>query len=341
MKTISHLSPSSIATFLANREEFYLNYLSDKRPPRLPQTVPMSIGSAFDSYVKSFMHEKLIGPKPEFEFQTLFEAQVEPQNRDFALQAGKHCFDIYMKSGALADLMVDINRGIGKPKFELEIKGVVNGYREGVTKETAEGVVFLGKPDLFFINKEGAHVILDWKVSGYVSRYNTSPMQGYTRLREITALTGMPVFKGCHKDAIVMPFNGIMINHAGYLEEFNEDWARQLAIYSWLLGIEVGTEFICAVDQLVCNNKGNFFDPKDYSKYRPEIRIAEHRLKISKDFQWKTFAQAQEIWEIVHSDWIFRDVAYEISVAKQKELDGLGAGTMSEKDQWFFNSTRG
>ena len=61
MKTIQYLSPSSIAKYKDNPDEFYMNYLSDKAPPRFPQTEPMAVGSSFDAYVKSYLHQQLFG----------------------------------------------------------------------------------------------------------------------------------------------------------------------------------------------------------------------------------------------------------------------------------------
>ena len=61
----------------------------------------MSVGGSFDAYAKSALHERLFGKgaAPQFEFQTIFENQVEPHNRDFALEAGKYIFDCYVLTG--------------------------------------------------------------------------------------------------------------------------------------------------------------------------------------------------------------------------------------------------
>lgn len=333
MKQIKHLSPTSIALFYFRIEEFYMMYLSDSRPDRMPQTQPMSVGSAFDAYTKSFLHEKLFGKgnDPRFDFDAIFTAQVEPHNRDWAREAGKHCFEQYKASGALADLMLELQGSVGTPRFEIEVKGVINGEREGVTLKI-DDMMLLGKPDCFFINKHGAHVILDWKVNGYCGQYRTSAMKGYVRLRE----NGKN--KGQHKDCFPMSHKGITINCAEFLESCNKDWARQLAIYGWLCGEDIGSDFIVAVDQLACGP-----DPLGIST-KPEIRIAEHRLRVSADFQWKTFAAAQHVWQVCHSDHVFRNMTLEESQARCQVLDGMvdalrGDGT--PEDQWFASVTRG
>ena len=305
MRKLDYLSPTSIAVFKKSVQDFYLRYLSENRPNREPQTQPMSIGSAFDAYAKSYIHESLFGKgnDPRFEFTTLFEAQVEKHHRDWALVNGKYAFEVYKNSGVLADLMLELNQAVGTPRFEIEVRGVVNGQREGVTKSLS-GVTFLGKPDCSFNNAGGNNVTLDWKVNGYCSRSAVSPMPGYLRIR------GQD-YCGPHKDCIPHMHNGMMINRDQLLENLKEDWATQLAIYGWLCGNEIGSDFIAAIDQLAC---------KPGQPY-PSIRIAEHRLKIGEAFQWNTFAVAQHIWDVVQSDHIFRDMTLEQSKDRCKVLD--------------------
>jgi hypothetical protein len=329
MRKPQHLSPTSLNWFYKNQQEFYLMYLADQRPPRFPQTRPMSVGSAFDAYAKSYLHERIfgLGHDPKFAFDAIFEAQVEVQNRDWAREAGKHIFDEYKRNGVLADLLLDLQKAIGPPRFELEVKGAINGYREGVTM-TRGDVPFLGKPDVAYINKFGANVILDWKVNGYCSPRNTSPMQGYVRLREDGSN------KGQHKNAQLMSHKGIMINIAGFLETFDEEWATQLGIYGWLCGMDIGSDFIVAIDQVVCKP----------AQPRPMLRFAEHRLRVSADYQWRIFAKAQQAWEIIHSDHFFRDMSREESQERCKVLDNTAQalkGDGSEADQWFEKVTRG
>jgi hypothetical protein len=92
----------------------------------------MSVGSAFDAYVKSYMHQKIFGnnhPKAAvYELRTLFEAQVEEHNREFAWEAGKHVFDRYKDCGALADIMQEIRHvPPTEPLFEVDVAGVIEG----------------------------------------------------------------------------------------------------------------------------------------------------------------------------------------------------------------------
>lgn len=332
MRKLEYLSPSGIAKYLEDKEEYYLSYLSDSRAPRFAQTLPMSIGSAFDAYVKSFLHERLFGKAKDsrFELRTIFEAQVETHNRDWAWVNGKYAFDCYQRSGALADLLLDLESSVGSPRFEFEVRGAINGHREGVTKAMPDGVVFLGKPDVHYINKHGTTVILDLKVNGFCGNYNTSPKPGYLRLR---AGSGQCVANGPHKNCLPMMWKGCFINCGTYLEDIDEQWARQLAIYSWLCGVEVGEECLVAIDQMVCKP----------GKPYPEVRIAEHRTRIKPDFQWKTFALAQEIWQNVHDGHFWKDLSLEESQGKCLLLDKRAeslAHPATKEDALFNQMTR-
>lgn len=337
--SIKYLSPSSIDLFYANQKEFYLHYLSPERPPNPPQTSAMAAGSAFDAYVKSYLHSALFGKDNDIRFNldALLQAQVESQHVDQGRIVGQYLFDQYKKSGALVDLLTDLQGAIGRPRFELSVMGVINGYREGVTRNIG-GVTLLGKPDCIYINKEGYHIILDWKVNGFYSTYKTSPAKGYIRLRDPSK-----GFKDMnhHPDCFPMNHRGMMINIAYGLDAVNKQWANQLAIYGWLSGVNVGEDFAVCIDQLVCDNT----NPNLEADLKPSIRIAEHRLRISEAYQFKIFAECEYVWDIVNSDWFFRNMSKEDSMNQCKLLDQVarnlkeGRESNDPKDIWL-NSIR-
>lgn len=332
MRKLEYLSPSSISKYREDKVEFYLTYLADIRAPRFPQTLPMSVGSSFDAFVKSFLHKALFGDNdPKFDLQTLFEAQVEPQNRDWAWKNGQQAFNCYKNSGALSDLMLDLQGSICDPRFEIEVRGTVEGHREGITKQFSD-LVLLGKPDVYYINRENCPVILDFKVNGWCSRSAVSPLKGYIRIR---SGSNVSIVGGPHKDCIPMSHRGSYINCAYYLEDLEDSWASQLAIYGWLCGAPVGSDFITAIDQMVC---------KPTKTEYPEVRVAAHRLRIKSDYQWKLLAEAQEIWETVHSDHFFRDLSLEDSKNKcdslEKQAQNL-KNPATEEDKMFNALTRG
>ncbi len=307
MRKPKYLSPTSISLFYSDVTEFFQKYLAENRPPRIAQTVPMAIGSSFDAYVKSFLYEKIHGSvAPEFELRTLFEKQVESQNRDKAWADGKKVFDLYQKSGSLSALLLEMRGAITEPRFEFELEGVIGS------------VNLLGKPDLFFRNKEGISIIHDWKVNGYYSKWGASPMEGYVRLIE------NGVDKGNHKNAVCMKKHGIMLNVTHRLEDLNDDWAQQLCIYAWLCGEDVGGDFVCSVDQVACAPG--------------KIRFAEHRLKVKPEYQKEIFKRAHHIWDVIESGWIFRNLTEEQSKQKCELLDQPPDG--SSLDRWFSESAR-
>jgi hypothetical protein len=263
----------------------------------------MAVGSAFDAYVKSYLVQRLNGTvPPEFEFNTIFEAQVESQNRDQARVDGKYVFDFYEKCGALADILLDLEGAIGKPRFETKIEGYVKP-ESGVFGH----VPLLGKPDIYFLTKKGARVIFDWKVNGFYSKYNISPKPGYTRLRCFGPDSGKQ-----HQRAMVMAHEGMKIAASHPFCGVDETWAAQLSIYAWLLGEMIGDKFIVAIDQIVCG--------RDSSNNRV-LRVAQHRALVSEKFQKQLFEDAHRAWYAIQSGHIFDNLTREESDAQCQMIE--------------------
>lgn len=308
MRTIKYLSPTSIMKWRADKELFYLNYLAEDRPPRQPQTKPMSVGSAFDAYIKSHIYNVLeLDNDGDFDFEVLFASQVDEHNRVFAREAGKIVFDAYMRSGALADLMLQLSCCFEEPIFEFTVHGTLE--KHGV-KGDVGGVTLLGKPDAYFTTLDGAKIILDWKVNGYCAKKMVSPKPGYLKIRDGSGQSSKNN-NSMHKDCIPVLVKGILINGMTWMEDVNSDWAIQLAIYAWLCGEEVGSDFVVYIDQICCGGG---------------IRVAQHRCCIGKKFQEALYAEIEEIWDIVHSGYIFRELTEELSVQRCNVLDGKAAG---------------
>lgn len=336
-----YLSPSSLACFKLDQREYYLRYIAPVKLPKYPQTEAMAVGSAFDAYIKNHLHTSLFGDNdPKFKLDSIFEAQVESQHRDTCKVVGKYLFDKYIESGALADMMIDLNKAVDEPRFELEIKGTISGYREGVTKKEM-GVPILGKPDIRFINSEGGHVVWDWKVNGWYSKSNTSPLAGYIMDRQQVGDSDW-YRKGAHKDCFFKDVHGMSIN-CNYLELYNKDWASQLATYGWLMGEPVGKEIIIGVDQIACNGAKRITVD---SKSVPMLRIASHRSRVSEKFQFNIMAEYQNLWSILTDEpfYFFRDVSLEESEMKCKALDSIAGAMASENktelESWIYEAAR-
>lgn len=305
MRKPLYLSPSSFSMWLNERDKFYLQYCSSLPKKREPQNIAMSIGSAFDAFAKSFLHEKLIGKNPKFEFSTIFESQVEPHNRDQAMKDGKYVWRMYNETGGLASLIEELNGCIGPPNFETDISGIVTGKSANIM-----GVPLLGKPDIFFTAKTGARITHDWKVNGmydFKGNYHAtgqSPKKYYVK--------SLPDFES-HKEFDPAMHKGILIHKGCGLEGVDVSWANQLCIYSWLLGESIGSDFICAIDQLVCRT----------SKVvgLPNIRVVKHRCLITPDYQRKLFEQLQECWAGIQNDHVFTELTLSDSQARQTMLE--------------------
>lgn len=333
MRTPTYLSPSSLSTFERDRKEFYLRYLADERPPKIPQTQPMSVGAAFDAYIKSYLYGRLFGKgsNPEFEFDTIFVKQVEEQNRDWALEAGKYAFKCYQKSGAIADLMIDLLAASNEPRFEFTVNGDVS------MECRVDSIPFLGKPDIYFISKNGVHMIWDWKVNGFCSKNGVSPKRGFIKIRDSWDPSERKASRGVnspHKKAHLFDVDGVTINIGEPFEDIDITWADQLTIYGWLMGEPVGAEFVIGIEQLVC---------KPHEPNRPSIRVASHRGQTSPEYQKGLFDRAYKAWKIIERGHIFDDLTLEESMAKQRVLDDYHKAfeVKDENDAWFNKVTRG
>ncbi len=306
MRIPKYLSPTSIKLFMTSPQEYYISHMADVRPPAIPQTQPMSIGSAFDAYAKSFISERLFGKgvKPDFEFEKIFESQVEPHNRDWARVHGKHVFDFYMNCGAMADLMLDLQDALTVPRLEFTVEhNVMHAIDMG-------GVKLYGKPDVFYVNKKGRHVLLDWKVNGYCAQRATSPKPGYVCCRD-------GVNKSMHKECNPIMVDGIIVNASSFLETVDEDWAQQLAIYGWILGEPVGSEFFTRIEQIVgCGNGIGM----------PKLRVATHSSRISGPFQLTLFKNVSRIWKAVQSGHVFENLSRQENDERCVMLDKYGEG---------------
>lgn len=302
MRKREYISPSALQLFDRNKEEFYLTYLADHKPARMPQTQPMSIGSALDARVKHFLVKELRGTvPPEFELRKIFEDQVEEHNREWAWLQSEKLFEKYKDSGALTDLLLDLSQSIIEPRFEFTVMGELK-IRDLV-------IPLSGKPDLFFVTENKARIIVDWKVNGYCSKSGVSPKKGYIKLRP-----GGKV----HKDVVIGEKHGIKINMAHFMEEIDRTWADQLAIYAWVLKEPLCSDFIVQIEQFACNPlAGHYNDPQ----YMVDVRIATHRCLVSPQYQKRLLDRLCICWEAINSDWVFRELSYEDSLKKQAELD--------------------
>lgn len=301
MRIPAYLSPSQLGMFEKNPEEWYLQHGTEIRATKPLQTNYMSIGSSFDAYVKSALHASIfgVGADPRFDLETLFEDQVEPQNRDWAWENGRYVFESYKLSGAYDELLALLQQSKYSPQFEFKIEG------------TIENVPLLGKPDLRFVHPSGAHIILDWKCNGFCSKSATSPCTNYRMVRDGWVGTPSRGANRAHKNYTPIDWKGLEI-HNGWLENTNTSWADQLAIYAWMLGEPVGDEnVVVCIDQIVAKPS----DPK------PLLRVANHRARISSSYQRTLIERLKVCWKAIEDNYIFPELTKEESQQRCELLE--------------------
>ncbi len=333
MRLPSYLSYSSLSLFESDPPEFYIKYLADNRPARQPQTGPMCVGSAFDAYVKSALHEALYGKgaDPVYELTTLFEDQVDSQNRDFAWGAGKHCFEAYRLTGAYDELLKLLKQSIEPPRFECKLTGTIGG------------APFLGKPDCRFVLDFGEgriSIILDWKCKGFCGKSATSPTKGFALCRDGYEAVKKPSrsHNTCHGMYMKHDFRGMEINR-DYMENTAPDYADQCSVYGWLLGEPIGSEeSIVWIDELVSKPTGVALN----GEY-PLMRVSNFRSRVKPVYQRQLVERISTCWQAVTSGHIFLDMTREENDAYIGMLDQMAVGLTTDKspeEDWYSEVTR-
>jgi len=320
MRTVKKISPTSLHLWERERDSFYVKYLSEEPRPWEPQTEAMTIGSAFDAFVKCSLHGHLFGHDGdgEYDLKTLFEKQCQvPELRLWAWEAGKYAFDCYRTWGCYDELLRELQQSEDDPQFEFELRGEVGG------------VPLVGKPDLWY--RKNVQVIYDWKVMGFCSRHPQSPKKFYKTCRDCwggerakptRGFKGEPV---AHKSYKEIDHFGHKIG-AHFLEEVDSKWADQIAIYTWMSGVPVGDEdTIVGLDQLSCKPSP---DP-DANRW-PLIRVAQHRCRISAAYQQQLVGRLQDCWNQIQSGHIFTDLSREESDQRCEILDIQLRGEVTE-----------
>jgi hypothetical protein len=331
MRLPTYLSYSSLSLFESDPPEFYIKYLADNRPARQPQTGPMCVGSAFDAYVKSALHEALYGKgaDPVYELQTLFEDQVEPQNRDFAWAAGEHVFESYKTSGAYGELLELLKKSVEAPRFECKLTGDI------------DGAPFLGKPDCRFVLDLGSgriSIVLDWKVKGFCGKHAASPTKGYALCRDGFHGKRSRSHGKSHDMYMAFDFRGMEINR-DYMENNARDYADQCSIYGWLLGEPIGSEeSIVWIDEIVSKPTGNALE----GEY-PTLRVSNFRSRVKPEYQRQLVERITNCWQAVTSGHIFQEMTKEENDEYIEMLDQMATGLASDgspEEDWYSEATR-
>jgi hypothetical protein len=107
------------------------------------------------------------------------------------------------------------------------------------------------------------------------------------------------------------------------MEFTNKDWADQIGVYAWLIGIEVGdSSYIARIDQLACGPG----TPK-------KVRCANHVCKVSKDWQEFLIGRLKNCWEWAHNP-------YEGNQDRIDEMERIVTATIAFNDELTTVYTR-
>ena len=320
MRTLKKISPTSLHLWERERDSFYVKYLSEAPRPWEPQTEAMTIGSAFDAFVKCSLHGHLFGHDGDgvYDLRTLFEEQCQvPELRPWAWEAGKYAFDCYRTWGCYDELLRELQQSEEDPQFEFTLTGEI------------EGVPLVGKPDLWY--RKNVQVVYDWKVMGFCSRHPQSPKKFYKTCRDCWGTDrAKPTrgFKGepvAHKGYKEIDHFGHKIG-AHFLEDVDPKWADQIAIYTWMSGVPVGDEdTVVGLDQLSCKPSPDL----EVCRF-PLIRVSQHRCRISAAYQQQLVERLQDCWSQVQSGHIFTDLSREESDQRCEIIDIQMRGEATE-----------
>ena len=287
----------------------------------------MAVGSAFDAYVKAALNYALYGTavSPKFEFGEIFESQVEPHNRDFALQAGKHVFRAYKLTGAfheLFKLLTAIRRAA-----TLRVQGRWRHCGRSLHRQA-------GLPLRTRLRPGPDPLILDWKVRGYCSKYAASPSKGYMLCRDGYQSEKPSRSHGTqHTNFLDYNHRGLMVN-AGYMEYCNDEYADQLCLYGWLLGEKPGDENVVGMIEEIVSKPA---EPV------PLLRVANHRARVKADYQQKLLDRVGRCWQAITSGNVFPDMTPEENANRREVLEDMALSlgkTAGAYDDWFNEVTR-
>jgi hypothetical protein len=322
MRKSNRISPSALQKFEKDIESYFVTYCADTRTERDPQSKPASVGSSFDAYVKAALIEDLFDRK---ELNELFESQVEPQNRDFALAAGRHVMDDYVFSGAYQVLRDLLENAREEPQFEFNAQTTIDGLPIG------------GKPDCRFVHREGAHVILDWKVNGYCGiKGAVSPKPGYMICRDGAGWgpKGSRSNGTSHKLFELQKFLGLDVSQF-FMEQVNETWASQIIMYAWMMGETVGEEkVVLRIEQVAAKPQGKGAVAGD----RPLLRFATHSARASAKYQFDLLDRLKKMWFAIQNDYIFTELSKEENDIKCQLMNDRARSMLSDgtEDGDFF-----
>jgi len=299
----TYLSPSALACWEKSPDEYFNRYVipSDVRPPRPPQTDPMSVGSAFDALVKNRINVDLNGywvtKESEYALCDLIRTQCEEHTLPESLVIACDLFEQYVECNAYGALLETIRAATIVPRMEFTVRAEISG------------VPLLGKPDLHFNTAKFCEVITDWKVSGSVSKRGVSPQQGYMICKDIH---GSRSNGESHKRFQPSLHESGLIVNGWKMNESTDYWADQLTTYAWALGHAVGDEsWVARIEQIACRPA-----PATATDDRLRAKCVVHQSTVDRDYQYNLIERYQRCWSHVEKGHYWPELSLTESQAR-------------------------
>jgi hypothetical protein len=133
-------------------------------------------------------------------------------------------------------------------------------------------------------------------------------------------------------------FRGLKINR-DWLENSAKDYASQCSLYGWLLGESVGSEeTVVMIDELCCKPTGVAAE----GAY-PTVRVANHRARVSVEYQQGLEGRVTRCWEAITSGHVFLEDSREDSDTHIQTLNDMATGLASDgsaEENFFSECTR-
>lgn len=307
MDSISFVRPSSLNAWLYNTKDFVKNWIGTGG--RSEQTLAMSIGSGFDSLVKGDLITDLGNPDGMIFADQQFRESVYFPNQAIIRPEAELLLSKYKECGAYSELLGYLKESDIVPRFE-------NKLRRDITFNGST-VRLGGTPDIYYTNgNPKLLVVFDFKVRGYYSSAKQSPKKGFYQ--------DFPG-RNMYNYGKIGEINGIKYCDTFKFDEVDENWARQMTMYAWMLGVPVTQPYLIVLHELLCD-RTNFTNNKPDLK----LRVAEHRSVVSPIFHEKTFYSCKQMQYCIDNDHWFLEMNKKDSQARVEMIKG----SRDFKDGW-------
>jgi hypothetical protein len=206
-RQITHISPSTFADWKRCQYKVYLKKQSGEIQPTYKSSLAMSIGSAFDAFIKEYIAKKRGIKSPLLDLNLMLTKNIPESLRPEAIKQGRELAKIYIDLGLAAPYLEKIY----DIKLEQELYIQINH------------IPILGQLDMI-----ANGVPFDWKTRGFENN-SAYPHKGWQR--HIKYNTNNGTFDILEQDAPIS------------MENKNPAWATQLMFYNWLAGNEAKSSY--------------------------------------------------------------------------------------------------